>query len=917
MNITVKEDRTVEKKYEANEGSQNENRITELTFTLPEAYASFVHKIVFITEDGNYTDYIEDGTYILKNNVTKYRKVKSYVWLTETSTNKDFRSELFELEFNYNEDPSDYIPTEEEKSQIELLMEELDEKIEEVTALEENVYTKTETNALLDGKISTSQKGANNGVAELDSNGKVPSSQLPSYVDDIIEGYYYNSKFYSDSSHTTEITPENGKIYVDLSSNKTYRWSGTAYVEISESLALGETSSTAYRGDRGKIAYDHATDSNRVQTAQAKKFYKVGVTAEGHISEVEEVAKSDLTALGVEDTSNKVTELDASDTHYPSSNAVKKVVDALDDNIDENTKDIEELGNILYGEEELESTDSEISFTGDENLELSITEIDGKTEQDSTKGYQLWGGFTYVNTSNSVTYINYSNSKISLSGTATGTSYSISSSNVLSNNYYKTLQAGTYSISGGYDNNIKLQAIAIDDSSSVTALATDSGTGATFTLTEATKVYLRIQTLTGIDTTGIIISPMLESGTTAHEWEKYTGGIASPNPSYKEDVQVVTGEQEVVVRGKNLAGNLQNIDINAQSGVESTNTNVVCTDYMPYDKTKTYWQSINGSNLANDTNLRFYNKNKEYIGYGLFGHTSSSGYGNFTITIGSSVTTTDLEPKYFRVRSNATTIPLNSKYMIANDSNLTYEPYYKITKQLSLGDIELAKIGTYRDYLWKNLTNGKWYKHSVIGKRIFDGTESWQIGQSGTANWYYSISENIGGMTGSAVSQLKCNYYPYSSITSTTTGEGIWYSSSSVRIRYGTQDTPANFKTWLSTHNVLLYFILETETDTEITDTTLISQLEAIQKLQQITGTNIVEIVSTEGNLSADFKIVYETDSIDYLKDTKENKSNKTTVVSSTSTDEEYPSGKAVYTYVNGVVGDINTLLDNINREVV
>ena len=428
MNITVNEDRTVQKEYDENEGSQNENRITELSFTLPAIYSDFVHKIVFITEDGNYTDYIENNTYILKNNVTKYRKVKSYVWLTETSTNKDFRSELFELEFNYNEDPSDYIPTEEEKSQIELLMEELDEKIEEVTALEENVYTKTETNTLLEGKISTSQKGANNGVAELDSNGKVPSSQLPSYVDDIIEGYYYNSKFYSDSSHTIEITPENGKIYVDLSSNKTYRWSGTAYVEISESLALGETSSTAYRGDRGKIAYDHATDSNRVQTAQAKKFYKVGVTAEGHISEIEEVAKSDLTTLGVEDASNKVTELDTSDTHYPSSNAVKKVTDALDDKIDENKEDIDELGNILYTKKELTSTNNQVSFTGNENLEFSITEIDGKAEQESTTGKNKFNigtslndwfqtgnnGLKIGNTSVTVATITISNNKLTI-----------------------------------------------------------------------------------------------------------------------------------------------------------------------------------------------------------------------------------------------------------------------------------------------------------------------------------------------------------------------------------------------------------------------------------------------------------------------------------------------------------------------
>jgi len=106
--------------------------------------------------------------------------------------------------------------------------------------------------------LSPEDKGVANGIASLDSTGKVPTAQLPSYVDDVIEGYYYNNKFYSDSAHTQEITPESGKIYVDLHTNKTYRWSGSAYVEISASLVLGETSTTAYRGDRGKIAYDHS-----------------------------------------------------------------------------------------------------------------------------------------------------------------------------------------------------------------------------------------------------------------------------------------------------------------------------------------------------------------------------------------------------------------------------------------------------------------------------------------------------------------------------------------------------------------------------------------------------------------------------------------------------------------------------------
>lgn len=96
--------------------------------------------------------------------------------------------------------------------------------------------------------------GAANGFALLGADGKLPSGQLPSYVDDVLE-YATKANF--------PATGENGKIYVDIATNLTWRWSGSTYVEISPSLALGETSATAYRGDRGKIAYDHS------QTAHA------------------------------------------------------------------------------------------------------------------------------------------------------------------------------------------------------------------------------------------------------------------------------------------------------------------------------------------------------------------------------------------------------------------------------------------------------------------------------------------------------------------------------------------------------------------------------------------------------------------------------------------------------------------------
>lgn len=143
-------------------------------------------------------------------------------------------------------------------------------------------YTDTKIQAASGNYILVSQKGANGGVAELDASGKVPATQLPSYVDDVIDlaaivttnpssgmtagQKRYNStskKIFTSTSATagTVSDPEADKIYVVLTDNTTWRWSGTALVQLNSGLALGETSSTAYRGDRGKVAYDHSQET--------------------------------------------------------------------------------------------------------------------------------------------------------------------------------------------------------------------------------------------------------------------------------------------------------------------------------------------------------------------------------------------------------------------------------------------------------------------------------------------------------------------------------------------------------------------------------------------------------------------------------------------------------------------------------
>lgn len=202
------------------------------------------------------------------------------------------------------------------KDAITDVKEESNEALSQHTGNTSNPHGVTKTqvglgNVTNDAQVKRSEMGVANGVATLDSTGKVHTAQLPSYVDDVLE---YGSK----SSFPT--TGEAGKIYVSKDDNKTYRWSGSAYVEISSSLALGETSSTAYRGDRGKTAYDHSQKTS---------------------GNPHNVTKSDVGLGNVDNTS---------DANKPISNATQQAIDEIygsigeaEDLINENTDNITQL----------------------------------------------------------------------------------------------------------------------------------------------------------------------------------------------------------------------------------------------------------------------------------------------------------------------------------------------------------------------------------------------------------------------------------------------------------------------------------------------------------------------------------------------------------------------------------------------
>ena len=159
--------------------------------------------------------------------------------------------------------------------------------------------------------IAATEKGSNSGVATLGADGKVPTSQLPSFVDDVIEAANFAA---------LPAEGESGKIYVTLDNNKTYRWGGSAYVEISASVALGETQGTAYEGSKGKanadaiaaLQTDKANKSEMAIEAVTGDSTKKTITLKTGLSQDVLIAHQDISGKQDEITANGILKGDGS-----------------------------------------------------------------------------------------------------------------------------------------------------------------------------------------------------------------------------------------------------------------------------------------------------------------------------------------------------------------------------------------------------------------------------------------------------------------------------------------------------------------------------------------------------------------------------------------------------------------------------
>ena len=358
---------------------------------------------------------------------------------------------------------------------------------------------------------------------------------------------------------------------------------------------------------------------------------------------------------------------------------------------------------------------------------------------------------------------------------------------------------------------------------------------------------------------------MLESGTTATNYEPYTGGIPSPNPDYPQEIKVVEGRQVIIDSGKNLlklreiSGTNNGITISYDEATQVYTFNGTCTQ----DNT-TFPLSNNEINFTNGiTKSITYLVNGSCSGYCSIRHYDSSYSSSCTYSILNISSTNNKIEKTsnasfvcpvrmtsIKFNNNSVANNLQIKIMVTDDENTDYEPYYEPVSyniDLQLANIYLAKIPNtdYKNRIYKN--NGNWYFEENVKNIVLDGSENWA---KNSYSFYWS-----GDMFSNKPVSI-CSHFIDNGLKWTSSDEnlrGKYTTTNAIQFKcMPLEDMTLNeFKTWLSTNNVDVWCQLDNPITTQITNTTLINQLEAISVH---TGTNIITI-SNSNNIIPEIEI--------------------------------------------------------------
>lgn len=466
----------------------------------------------------------------------------------------------------------------------------------------------------------------------------------------------------------------------------------------------------------------------------------------------------------------------------------------------------------------------------------------GDTEQQTYSGKNLFttnqlGSWTKRS---SVLAISYDgNNTINMSVSSTG-DYSYLYSAVAK---YPAIIGKTYTISykvtktnttTANSNFIKLNASQVTPTSSSIGSATVTATE------EYIYLYVCLNKTSGTAPSVILSDIQIEEGTSATEFEKYVGGTPSPNPDYPQEVKTVTGNNNVTICGKQLFdkdnANILNGNyyINYSSNKILTSSNANRVLYIPIIGGTTYTVSKVGSDRFSIATTNELPANNVELIDKIENHTATA------LTLNTSQNAKYLCVYYYRYSDTLTPQEIIDSIQIEEGTEATpYEAYQSQTYPINLGNIELCEINGTQDYIYKN--NGTWYLHKTTGKVVLNGSESWTY-QSDYSRVFTSINDNNNDLE--ARKKSICNYFIYGNTTAENNKFQI-DGSHHILFRSSATTSANNFKTWLSTHNTEVYYLLATPTDTEITDSTLLSQLNALGNATTYLGTTNI---STSGD---------------------------------------------------------------------
>ena len=338
----------------------------------------------------------------------------------------------------------------------------------------------------------------------------------------------------------------------------------------------------------------------------------------------------------------------------------------------------------------------------------------------------------------------------------------------------------------------------------------------------------------------------LEEGTTSTDFEPYTNG-ASPNPDYPQEIQSVTGNNKVVVSNQNL---FDKDNANILNGYINGTTKT----YQELSTAKSCYISIKPNTTYTISKISSQRFGLATFNTEIINGTTATIIGSPKSTDTSYTITTGGNDKYlvvFYYLSTADTLSeetIRNSIQIEQGSTATSYVTHKGTEyEINLGNIELNAIDNYKDYFKKE--NGKWYKVENIGSYTFEGNENFSFTDVGTINQRFDIK--ISALNIACLHDPQYKLFTHFRIK--FNNDGIWgeyYMTSNwlvIKDNDSKMTSLENFKSWLSTNKPTIYYVRTSAIDIEITDTTLITQLDALE--QAVSYDDITNISQTNANL--------------------------------------------------------------------